>query len=134
MLMLRQLPGEEALPQPLIVPVPLHRFRLWQRGFNQAAMIGAELSRLTDHAMIADALIRTRRTRPLKGMAAQERAAELRGAITVNRRHRDRLAGRNILLIDDVYTSGATSMAALKALKSAGVHKVAIAAFARVIA
>lgn len=132
-LMQRALPDASHLPDPLIVPVPLHRTRIWKRGFNQAALIGRELSRVTGHEMIPDALIRTKRTKPLKNMNAKARRTELKGAIAVSPRYAGHIIARNILLVDDVLTSGATTDAAVSVLKKAGAAKVAIATFARVI-
>ena len=67
----------------LIVPVPLHRWRLWQRGYNQAGLIGAALARDGGARFVADALIRTRRTPPLRGLNGHERVRAVRGAFAV---------------------------------------------------
>lgn len=117
--------------QRLIVPVPLHRWRLWQRGFNQAALLGRELEKAGCGILLVDALHRTKRTPSLGGMGAKARARVLSGAIAV--RKRDLIGGREILLVDDVLTSGATSNACVKALKRAGAKSVVIACFARVL-
>lgn len=132
-LMHRILPAHDRFDDPFLVPVPLHRWRLWRRGFNQAVLIGEQLSQRTGHRMLVDALVRTRSTRPLKGMNARERAREVQGAIAVNPRRIQAIAGRDILLVDDVLTSGATTMAAVEALKQAGARRVGITAFARVL-
>jgi len=117
----------------LIVPVPLHRWRLWTRGYNQAALLGCELERLGQGRMLVDALERRRRTPSLGGLGAKARRRTLAGAIVVGDAARERVKGRDILLVDDVLTSGATSDACVRALKKAGARSVRIACFARVL-
>ena len=115
----------------LIVPVPLHRWRLWARGFNQALAIGAALGRATSRPMDRTALIRTRATPALKGYGHDARARAVRGAFAVP--DRDRVAGRRIALVDDVYTSGATTGAITAVLLRAGATSVTILCWARVL-
>ncbi len=117
----------------LLVPVPLHRGRMWRRGFNQAALIADALHRSHDIAQVPDGLLRTRATPPLKGMTARQRRKILQGAIEVNPKHLDSLKGRDIMLVDDVYTSGATTNACVIQLKKAGVRTVTIYCWARVL-
>lgn len=125
------------LPQPrpgdeVIVPVPLHRWRLWRRGYNQSALLARELAVLTGGRLMVDALVRHRRTPSLAGLSREERAQVLQGAI---RAHPGRdLRGASVLLVDDVLTSGATSDASIDALLAAGARRVEIACFARVLA
>ena len=116
----------------LVVPVPLHRWRLWGRGFNQSALLAREIARRTGARLVVDGLIRVRHTRSLGGLGREERAATLSGAIAANRRQIHRLRGAKVLLVDDVLTSGATSDACIRALRLAGVEGVRIACFARV--
>ena len=116
----------------LLVPVPLHRWRLWRRGYNQSALLAAELSRLTGAPALADALHRVRQTPSLGGLGREARAAVMEGAIRANPHHAGRLSGAKVLLVDDVLTSGATSNACVAALVGAGAQAVAIACFARV--
>jgi ComF family protein len=117
----------------LVIPVPLHRWRLWSRGFNQAALLAVEIARSTGASLEVDALVRTRRTPPLGGLGRKKRARTLTGAIAVNARRSHSLKNAQVILVDDVLTSGATSEACVRALKRAGVAKVVIACFARVL-
>jgi len=117
----------------LIVPVPLHRWRLWRRGFNQAAVLAQEIARQRGARLLVDALERRKATPVLGGLGRKARARALAGAIAVHRRRRDRVKGASIVLVDDVLTSGATSTACVAALKRAGAERVVIACFARVL-
>ena len=117
----------------LIVPVPLHRWRIWRRGYNQAALLAREVAALTGAQLLVDALVRTKPTPMLGGLGRKARRRALSGAIRIGRRHGARVGGSKILLIDDVLTSGATSDACVSVLKRAGAQTVVIGCFARVI-
>ncbi len=119
-------------PQTLIVPVPAHWSRLIRRRYNQAALLAIELSRITGNPCLPDGLIRRKPTQIQDGMSREERFANLSGAILPHRRRRSSLAGRQVLLVDDVMTSGATFAAATEACFSAGVTRVCVLALARV--
>jgi ComF family protein len=129
--MLRHL--DRADGEALLVPVPLHRWRIWKRGYNQAALIASALSRRGGIACELDLLRRTRATPPLRGLGRRERALAVRGAFRVPREARSRLAGRRIVLVDDVYTSGATASACARVLKRAGAGPVEVLCWARVV-
>jgi ComF family protein len=129
-LMVRHLAGEA---EPMLVPVPLHRWRIWKRGYNQAALIASALSRRTGLSAELDGLRRTRATPPLRGMGRRERALAVRGAFEVRKAARDRLRGRRVILIDDVFTSGATASACARVLRRAGAQSVEILCWARVV-
>ncbi|MGB7419650.1 MAG: ComF family protein [Erythrobacter sp.] len=118
---------------PLLVPVPLHRWRLWQRGFNQAALLAKELARLGRGEVAVDALVRRKRTPSLGGLGREARERVLAGAIEVRSSARARVVGADVILVDDVLTSGATSDACVAALLDAGARSVRIACFARVV-
>lgn len=117
----------------LVVPVPLHRWRLWARGYNQAALLGRELARGAGARLAVDALQRVRPTPMLGGLGRSQRARALRGAIALNPARRHQVQGRNVVLVDDVLTSGATTDACVRTLKRAGASRVVVACFARVI-
>lgn len=117
---------------PLLVPVPLHRWRIWQRGFNQAALLARELARLGKGEVLVDGLWRPKRTPSLGGLGREARDVALSGAICLRLGRATRIAGRDVILIDDVFTSGATSRACMAALEAAHPASIAIACFARV--
>jgi len=126
-LMARHLPGDA----DVLVPVPLHRWRLWSRGFNQAALIAAALARTSGIARDPLLLKRARRTPALRGMNPRQRRDAVRAAFVVTAP--ERLKGRHAVLVDDVYTSGATADACTRALLKAGAGKVTILCWARVV-
>lgn len=115
----------------LFVPVPLHRWRLWARGFNQSVAIAAALARLSGRAVDSSVLVRTRSTPSLRGLGHDARARAVRGVFAVT--ERARVAGRRVVLVDDVYTSGATADAATRALLRAGAASVTVLCWARVL-
>lgn len=116
----------------LLVPVPLHRTRLRQRRYNQSALLAGVLGRIAKRPVFRDGLVRGRATLPLGKLGFTERRAELDGAIAVRPANLPRLAGRKILLIDDVMTSGATANACAVALLGAGAAQVDVLTAARV--
>lgn len=117
---------------PVLVPVPLHRWRLWQRGFNQAALLTHELERLGKGEATVEALVRHKRTPNLGGLGREARERVLCGAIRLNPKTSKRLEGRDVVLVDDVLTSGATSKACIAAMAGAGAASISVACFARV--
>lgn len=117
----------------LAVPVPLHRFRLWRRGFNQSALLARELAKRDEIDLLVDGLVRTKPTPTLGGLGKAQRARALAGAIAVNPKRKERIQGSQILLVDDVLTSGATSNSCVSVLKRAGATKVVVACFSRVL-
>lgn len=115
----------------LLIPVPLHRWRLWRRGFNQAVLIGAGVSRRTGVPLLRDGLERVRATPLLRGLSPRARRAAVTSAFRVP--DPAAVAGRRIVLIDDVYTTGATAGACVRVLLAAGAASVAILCWARVV-
>ena len=116
----------------VLIPVPLHRRRLFHRRYNQAALLAVQLGRISDVSILRDALVRTKATASLGDRSVAERAAEVEDAFAVRPGREDALAGRQVLLIDDVMTSGATANACTALLLRSGVAAVDILVAARV--
>jgi ComF family protein len=126
--------GRELLPDAdLIVPVPLHRSRLWTRRFNQAAALANVIARGAGLPFAPAALSRVKRTRQQVGLTRAQRAENLQGAFKVPPAARPGIEGRRILIVDDVLTTGATVNAAARALLRAGASAVDVLTFARVV-
>jgi ComF family protein len=114
----------------VIVPVPLHRWRLLSRAYNQAALLARALARISGKPVIADALLRTKRT-PSQGQFNREgRHRNVARAFVVSRAVA--VAGKKVLLIDDVLTTGATADACARALLAGGTRRVDVLVLGRV--
>jgi ComF family protein len=116
----------------LLVPVPLHRMRLFRRRYNQAALLAQAVGRIAERPCLLDALQRRRATATLGDKSAAERAVEVADAFAARPSRVARLVGKRILLIDDVMTSGATANACAVALLAAGAAQVDVLVAARV--
>ena len=117
----------------LIVPVPLYPARLWWRRFNQSAMLAQAMGRLTGIVVDCFVLKRVRRTANQVGLTADQRRRNVRGAFKVDRARRGRIKGRNVVVVDDVITTGATADSCARALKRAGAARVDVLALARAV-
>ena len=118
-------------PGAILVPVPLHRTRLWQRGFNQSVLVASELSRRLRLGINYVALKRTKRTPALKGMTPLQRRKAVAGAFTI--RDARAIQGKTVILIDDVLTTGSTADACARILQRAGAARVELITWARVV-
>ena len=116
-----------------LVPVPLHWRRLWTRRFNQSAALAEEIARESGIAVAHTALRRVKATAQQVGLSRRDRATNVQGAFKVAPDARAAVAGRRLILIDDVLTSGATSDACARALLRAGARQVDVLVFARVV-
>jgi ComF family protein len=117
----------------VLIPVPLHRWRIWKRGYNQSALVASALSRRTSLPVALDLLRRSKATPPLRGLGRRDRALAVRGAFQLRDDAKPAVRGRKIILIDDVFTSGATADACARALKRAGAGQVDVLCWARVV-
>ncbi len=126
----RMLPADAE--HALLVPVPLHRWRIWSRGFNQSALIAREIGRASAASPALDIIRRTRRTPPLHSLGRAARARAVHGAFTLAAGAQARIADRPIILIDDVWTTGATVTNCARALLKGGAARVEILCWARV--
>jgi len=112
---------ENPLPADLLVPVPLHMDRLRERGYNQAALLAWELSERSGLPVEEESLVRIRETAPQVALKAGERRKNIRGAF---RGQGEKLNDKQVLLIDDVCTTGATLEACAEALREKGARSV----------
>jgi ComF family protein len=125
--------GHELLAEAdALVPVPLHWRRLWARRFNQSAMLAAAISAQSSVPIATGALKRVKPTPQQVGLSRSERAANVQGAFRVPPEGRSEVAGRRLILVDDVLTSGATVDGCARALLRAGAANVDVLVFARV--
>ncbi len=115
-----------------IVPVPLHRWRLWRRRFNQAATLAQLVARATPSKFRPDLLLRTRATAQQVGLSAKERQKNVKGAFSVPFEAQANISGKTIILVDDVRTTGSTLRACTAALRKAGAAKIYVLSFALV--
>ena len=118
---------------PLLVPVPLHRTRQFTRRYNQSIELARALA--TETGLKVDPLLvrRVKRTRQQVGLTASQRATNVAGAFLAHPDTLGRLKGRNVVLVDDVITTGATVEAITRVLRKAGVNKIDVISFARVV-
>ncbi len=116
----------------LLVPVPLSRMGLLRRRFNQAAILAQEVARRSGHAFAPLALLRTRRTASQVGLTRDQRRDNVRGAFAIRDGQKKQVAGRPVILIDDVVTTGATARACARALLKGGAIRVDVLALALV--
>jgi ComF family protein len=117
----------------LIAPVPLHRWRLLKRRYNQAALIADDAGRRAGVTHLPDLLERHRATPSQGELGPSARARNVAGAFRLNPRHTDRVKGSRIVLVDDVLTTGATVSACAKVLRRGGAARIDILTLARVV-
>ncbi|WP_281299711.1 MULTISPECIES: ComF family protein [unclassified Iodidimonas] len=119
----------------LLLPVPLHHSRLFSRRFNQSALLARALSRQSGIPHDPTLLVRVKRTKSMGGLNRSERMKNVRKAFALggSARSRAALSGRRVILVDDVYTTGATVNACARVLRKAGVAHISVLTVARVL-
>ncbi len=117
----------------IIIPVPLHRRRLWERRFNQAAYLAHAIAKASGRPIAIDILERSKATRTQVGLNYAERAKNVKSAFVVLPMAASRIVGKNIVLVDDVLTTGATAGSCADVLKAAGAQRVDVLTFALVL-
>lgn len=121
------------MPGMIVAPVPLHTRRLLRRKYNQAGLLSAQVARAHGLAHVPGLLTRLRPTPAQDHRSVADRFANMAGALGVAPRHAAALAGRPVLLVDDVMASGATLAAASEALLAAGSGPVSVAVLCRAV-
>jgi ComF family protein len=117
----------------LVAPVPLHWRRLLTRRYNQALLLAARVAREADRRLVPDLLRRRRWTGSQAGLAGKQRHLNVRRAFDIHPRWQTELEGKNVLLVDDVFTTGATVDACVRVLLDAGARHVDVLTLARVV-
>ncbi|MBB3594271.1 ComF family protein [Rhizobium sp. BK529] len=117
-----------------IIPVPLHRTRMVSRKFNQAAELARHLARLAEKPLLPGTLLRAKRTSQQVGLGVRAREDNVRGAFVIAANKENDVFGKRIVLVDDVYTTGATVSAATRVLRKAGAADITVLTFARAFA
>lgn len=115
----------------MVIPVPLHFIKKFTRGYNQTALLAAEISKIIKKPLYENILMRSSYTKPQFGLNRKDRNENLQNSFSINKKHESFLKGKNILLIDDVATTCATANVCAELLKKSGAKKVFVAAVAR---
>jgi ComF family protein len=131
--MLQRVGAQTLKTVDVIVPVPLHRWRLLKRRYNQAALLAWGLAKVSAGVCVPDGLLRVRATPPQGHKRARDRIANVKRAFTPNPKRMAKLNGKSILLVDDVFTTGATLRECAKTLLKAGAREVHVMTLARVV-
>ncbi|HCM83324.1 MAG TPA: hypothetical protein DIS76_02000 [Rhodospirillaceae bacterium] len=119
-------------PGSMIIPVPLHRTRIFMRRYNQAALLARALAKLSGQICALDGLVRHRRTPSQGAMNREQRLKNVTGAFRVHSRWQEKIKDRDVILVDDVLTTGATASVCAKTLMRAGARDVKVLTLMRV--
>lgn len=125
--------GKLLAQSDIIIPVPLHYFRFLRRRFNQSALLAHTLAKRSGIKCLPSALIRIRKTTPQTGLNRNQREKNVKGAFAINKRYLKHIKGKNILLIDDVMTTGSTISQCTKTLLKSGAAQVNVLTLARTV-
>jgi ComF family protein len=127
-MLLQALPREASFD--VIVPMPLHWRKRWQRGFNQSELLAREVARVW-RVPVTSAARRKKHTATQAGLTNAQRRENVSGAFEIPRRAKAKIRGRHVLLVDDVMTTGATASACARALQRAGAARITLLTLAR---
>ena len=132
-LLVEALCSSEPLNLDLILPMPIHWTRRCRRGYNQTEILAKPLAKILGLPMRCDILKRSRRVRSQRGLKASERLQNQRGSFSISAHSEKYLIDKQVLLVEDIVTTGATATEAARTLKVAGVRSVILAAVARTL-
>ena len=127
------LAGEKGQKEPVLVPVPLHRVRQWQRRYNQANELARFLGRVGGLEVLPLVVRRKRATPRQIGLSASQRARNVAGAFEAMPDILEAVAGRRVVIVDDVITTGSTVSALSKTLRKTGIEQIDVISFSRVV-
>ncbi len=116
-----------------LMPVPLYFTRLFSRRYNQSALLVHDIAKMTGKPMLLHSLVRRRSTKTQGVLSREQRRKNVHNAFTVRAKSLAQVQGKNLVLVDDVFTTGATAHACVAALKKAGAGRVDVLTFARVV-
>jgi ComF family protein len=126
--------AKEILPEiDFIIPIPLHKLRLIKRKYNQAAFLAKNIANLSEKNAILDLLIRTKNNPPQAQLSQKDRRKNVAGIFKINEKYLPKIKGKNILIVDDVITTGSTVSACAKILKKNGANKIFVLTLAKAI-
>ncbi|MCI0448573.1 MAG: ComF family protein [Chlorobi bacterium] len=120
----RQIAELNGMTFDYVVPVPLHKARIRDRQYNQSEFIAKGMSEVLNAKVLNDALIRIRYTQTQTKLNKAERKENVKGAFEVNQKHKDKITAKNIIVVDDVITTGATILECAEVLKKSGAGKI----------
>jgi len=107
----------------ILVPVPLHRYKLWDRGFNQSALLAKEIAKLLD-VEVVNCLIRCKNTKPQFGLNKTMRPANIKGAFKFKNKYLSKISGKTVVLVDDIVATGSTLQECARVLKKSGIKDI----------
>lgn len=116
-----------------IAPVPLHKFKIIKRKYNQSALLAKQIAFLNNKKLLLNLLIRSKNSKAQAGLQKNQRLKNVVGIFRINQKFLDKVKDKNILLIDDVITTGATVNQCAKVLKKSGVNRVYVLTLAKTV-
>ncbi|MFN7038365.1 MAG: ComF family protein [Alphaproteobacteria bacterium] len=121
------------LDQDIIAPIPIHKFRLLKRFYNQSLLLAQAVSNISGVTLVPDLLLKVKNTIPQSGLTKKQRQKNIKNAYILNPKYKDKIVGKKILLVDDVITTGSTANLCAKILVKAEVKKVELVTLAKTV-